>query len=258
MKRITSILAAFLLMAGMAAAQEISLRVMSMNIRMGGEYADYKSAPFSELIREFDPDIVCCQEVDYKSARNGGYDWLGNVAMETGMFPYYASRPYGSGEFGVAILSRYPFFKAEKIISEIEGENEDRPTGWIYINLPDGNTVRVASVHLALQSSQNTTRHIADINSSLFAEDEATPCLLVGDFNADEGSGPIDYATMKRWQDIGKGTGKTIPADKPTRRLDYVMGYPKGKWSSTDYKVISRPDLSDHCFIVADVVCSPD
>ena len=148
MKRITSILAAFLLMAGMAAAQEISLRVMSMNIRMGGEYADYKSAPFSELIREFDPDIVCCQEVDYKSARNGGYDWLGNVAMETGMFPYYASRPYGSGEFGVAILSRYPFFKAEKIISEIEGENEDRPTGWIYINLPDGNTVRVASVHL--------------------------------------------------------------------------------------------------------------
>ena len=47
MKRITSILAAFLLMAGMAAAQEISLRVMSMNIRMGGIYVDGELEAFS-------------------------------------------------------------------------------------------------------------------------------------------------------------------------------------------------------------------
>ena len=270
MEKILAIIASFLLTAGMVSAQSgtggndgagkagnggtITLRVMSMNIRMGGEYAGYEAGAFSELIKEYDPDIVCCQEVDYKTARNGGRDWLNSVAMETGMFPFYASRPYSTGNFGVAILSKYPFFKAEKIMSDIEGAGELRPTGWVYISLPDGNTVRVASTHLALESSEITIRHIADLNTKIFAEDEETPTLLIGDFNADEGSDPIVYATRKRWQDIGSGTGDTIPSDRPTRRLDYVMGNPRGSWSSTSYEVIARPDLSDHCFIVADVV----
>lgn len=259
MKRITTILAVSLFAAGMtaasSAAQEISLRVMSMNIRMGGEYADYQSTPYADLIKVYDPDIVCCQEVDCKSLRNGGFDWLNHVAIETGMFPFYASRPYNIGEFGVAVLSRYPFYGAEKIISDIEGENEVRPTGWVYICLPDGNTVRVASTHLALQTPTNTTLNIADINSKIFAEDTATPTLLIGDFNADENSSPADYARIT-WTDIGYGTGKTMIGN--SKRLDYVMGYPKGKWSSTRYEIIAREDLSDHCFIVADVVYSAE
>ena len=60
MKRITTILAVSLFAAGMtaasSAAQEISLRVMSMNIRMGGEYADYQSTPYADLIKVYDPD----------------------------------------------------------------------------------------------------------------------------------------------------------------------------------------------------------
>ena len=259
MKKIIMLSAVSLLAAGIAAtssaAQEISLRVMSMNIRMGGEYADYQSTPYADLIKEYDPDIVCCQEVDCKSLRNGGFDWLNHVAIETGMFPFYASRPYNIGEFGVAVLSRYPFYGAEKIISDIEGENEVRPTGWVYICLPDGNTVRVASTHLALQTPTNTTLNIADINSKIFAEDTATPTLLIGDFNADENSSPADYARIT-WQDIGYGTGKTMIGN--SKRLDYVMGYPKGKWSRTTYEIIAREDLSDHCFIVADVVYSAD
>lgn len=268
MKRTAIILTAFLLLAaGNAFSQEaapaegggtFTLRVMSMNIRMGGEYGGYLSAPFSELIKEYDPDVVCLQEVDWKTARNGGRDWLNSVAAETGMFPYYASRPYSTGFFGVAILSKYPFFKAEKIMSDIEGAGELRPTGWVYISLPDGNIVRVCSTHLALESSQITIRHLADLHSKLFAEDEQTPTLLIGDFNADEGSDPIVYATRNRWQDIGAGTGKTIPATGPTRRLDYVMGNPKGSWSTANYQVIARPDLSDHCFIMADVTCTAE
>ena len=259
MKKIIMLSAVSLLAAGIAAtssaAQEISLRVMTMNIKEGGKYADYESGPYSYLIKEYDPDIVCCQEVDCNSIRNGRFDWLNHVASETGMFPFYASRPYLTGEFGVAVLSRYPFYGAEKIISDIEGENEVRPTGWVYICLPDGNTVRVASTHLALQTPTNTTLNIADINSKIFAEDKTTPTLLIGDFNADENSSPADYARIT-WTDIGYGTGKTMIGN--SKRLDYVMGYPKGKWSRTTYEIIAREDLSDHCFIVADVVYSAD
>lgn len=133
----------------------------------------------------------------------------------------------------------------------MEGAKEDRATGWIYIMLPSGAKVRVASTHLALESSQITIRNIADVNKNIFAEDTQTPTLLIGDFNATPDSDAITYARNK-WQNIITDNIFTLPSDDPDTRLDYVMGYPKS-WECTHYEVIARPDLSDHCFIVADV-----
>ena len=31
------------------------------------------------------------------------------------------------------------------------------------------------------------------------------------------------------------------------------MGYPK-KWKYRKYEIIARPDLPDHCFVMADVI----
>ena len=90
------------------------------------------------------------------------------------------------------------------------------------------------------------------MNKKMFVQDKRTPSLLIGDFNAREDSDQIKYA-KNTWQEIGEGTGFTIPSDKPNRKLDYVMGYPK-KWKSTKYEIIARPDLSDHCFVMADVI----
>ena len=44
-------------------AQEgtIRLRVMSMNIKEGGRYCGFLSAPFAELINQHKPDVVCLQ-----------------------------------------------------------------------------------------------------------------------------------------------------------------------------------------------------
>ena len=236
-----------------AGQQAISIRVMSMNIKEGAKYAGCKSEPYSELINKYKPDVVALQEVDYKTFRNGGKDWLNEVAAQTGMIPYYCkSFSYQGGGFGTALLSRHPFYKAEKIISVIEGAREQRATGWIYISLEDGQSVRVGTTHLALESSEITIKHIADVNKKIFAEDTVTPTLLIGDFNSPEDGDQITYAKIK-WQDIGKGTGNTIPSDGPTTRIDYVMGFPKS-WSYTKYEIIARPDLSDHCFIMADVV----
>ena len=152
----------------------------------------------------------------------------------------------------MALLSKYPFLKAEKITSTIQGAREPRSTGWIYICLPEGGTVRIATTHLALESSEITIQNIADVNKKIFGQDQLTPTLLIGDFNATEDSDPIKYA-KNTWQEIGKGTGFTIPSNKPNRKLDYVMGFPK-KWKSERYEIIARADLSDHCFVMADVI----
>ena len=231
----------------------ISLRVMSMNIRQGGEYAGNKSEPYSELIKKYSPDVVALQEVDYKTTRNGKRDWLNEVAMQTGMFPYFCkSITYQGGGFGTALLSKYPFFKCEKTIFSHKDTREDRATGWIYVQLPCGETVRVGVVHLSLETSQLTIQHFASINKAFFAEDTTTPALMIGDYNAANGSDAINYVKNK-WQDVIPDLGFTIPTTGPTTQLGYVMGYPKGKWTCTKHEVIARTDMSDHCFIVADV-----
>jgi endonuclease/exonuclease/phosphatase family metal-dependent hydrolase len=107
-------------------------------------------------------------------------------------------------------------------------------------------------VHLSLESSQLTIQHFATVNKAFFAEDTTTPALLIGDYNATQGSDPINYVKNK-WQDVIPNLGYTIPATGPTSQLDYVMGYPKGAWTCIKSEVLARSDMSDHCFIVADV-----
>ncbi len=229
-----------------------SVRVMSMNIKEGGLRALYAVSPYAAVINEYHPDFVCLQEVDCRTTRNGGRDFLGELAVQTGMFPYFCqSIEYRGGGFGVAVLSRYPFYKARKQLSKINGAREDRATGWVYVMLPGGKRIRVASTHLALESDDITVQNIAQVNACIF-EDKDTPTLLIGDFNSTPDSGPMDYARIK-WQEIGAGSGFTIPSDNPNRQLDYVMGYPKKKWRCLSYEIVAKPALSDHCFIVADV-----
>lgn len=232
-------------------ARTIQLRVMTMNIKECGQYDGYKTSGFAECIRTYNPDVIALQEVDYFTTRNGGKDWLTELAQSLGMQPYYGkSFDYQGGAFGVALLSKYPFYMARTVVSTPAGAREPRACAWIYVSLPDGQTVRVASAHLAVESVQMQIQNLADIHSVLFLDD-TTPSLIMGDFNASPDSNTLDYARL-RWQDIGAGTGFTIPSSGPTTRIDYIMGYPK-KWSQTSYQIVAYPNLSDHCFVVADV-----
>ena len=100
----------------LGAQETISLRVMTMNVKEGAKYASYASEPYAELIRQYSPDVVAFQEVHNRTSLNGVKDWLSEVAIQTGMMPYFCkSISYMGGDFGVGILSRYPFYKAEKI-----------------------------------------------------------------------------------------------------------------------------------------------
>ena len=74
---------------------------------------------------------------------------------------------------------------------------------------------------------------------------------MIGDYNVVPDSDAIAYCKLN-WQEIGAGSGLTIPATNPKKQLDYIMGHPK-KWKYSNYKIIARPDLSDHCFIIADL-----
>lgn len=232
-------------------AQPVSLRVMSMNIKEGGELANYDAEAYSTCIREYGPDVVVFQEMDNFTNRNGKKDLLSEMAVQLGMFAYFGKAfSYGGGDFGNAILSKYPFYNAKTITSK-SAAAEVRSCAWIDMVLPNKRKVRVAVTHLDVSgNSQGRINMLAAINKNILDEHEL-PTLLIGDFNATPDSDTMKYAKFK-WQDIGAGTGNTIPSNNPESRIDYVMGNPSN-WIKKKYDVVCYPELSDHCFIVADV-----
>lgn len=229
-----------------------SFRILSMNMKEGGQYAGYKAAPYAAFIKEYDPDFVCLQEVDMRTIRSKKTDILDSLALQTGMFPFFCkSFDYQEGGFGVAILSKYPFYRVEKTVVTLDGAREPRGTAWVYVQLPDGSNVRVGSVHLAVESNDLAIKQWADVSKKVLLEKDI-PTILAGDFNCPPDGATISYVSIK-WQEIARGSGPTIPSTGPTTQLDYMMGYPKGGWKWRNYKIIPRSDLSDHCFIVADL-----
>jgi endonuclease/exonuclease/phosphatase family metal-dependent hydrolase len=231
----------------------VSIKVMTMNIKEGGEYANYNTEAFAECIATYNPDVVVMQEVDRFTNRAGNKDILTELGAALGMFPFYGkAMDYRGGGFGNGILSKYPFYNAQSIVSKPAGASENRNCSWIDIVLPQGGKLRVAVTHLDVKSEQVRTQTMAEINRSILTDE--FPVLLMGDFNAKPDSDTMKYARSK-WQDIGAGTGNTIPATAPTSRIDYIMGYPKS-WSSTSYEIVSWPELSDHCFVVAQIECN--
>lgn len=251
MKKTLNILCFFFLMFSGVSAQNISLKVMSMNIKEGGLYANFDTDAFAECIKKHNPDVVVFQEMDRFTKRNGNKDMLVQLATKLGMFPFFGKAiDYSGGGFGNAILSKYPFFNAQNIISRPEGAAENRTCTWVDIALPNNRVVRIAGTHLDVKSEQARISMLGIINKNI-AVDENIPTLLIGDFNASPDSDTMKYARNK-WQDIGAGTGNTIPATGPTARIDYVMGYPK-TWVKKSYEIVCYPDLSDHCFLVVEI-----
>lgn len=233
-------------------AQNLSLRVMSMNMKEGGKPANYDADVYSDFIRQYNPDVVVFQEMDNFTTRNGNKDLLSEMAVKLGMFPYFGkSFSYGGGDFGNAILSKYPFYNARTITANPSGSIEMRSCSWIDILMPDKRKVRVAVTHLDVSSDEQVRiSTLAIINTNMLTNNEL-PTLLIGDFNVTPDSDTMNYAKF-RWQDIGEGTGNTLTSTSPTKRIDYVMGYPK-TWIRKSYETVCNPGLSDHCFIVADV-----
>jgi len=231
--------------------QNISIRIMTMNIKEGGKYASFDASAFANCIKTYHPDFVVFQELDNYTTRNGNQDMLAKIAVELGYFPYFGRAiTYASGDVGNGILSRYPFYNAHNITSKPSGASEERACTWLDVVLPNKRKVRIGVTHLDVANDQVRISSLAIFNSGILTNN-TIPTILAGDFNASPSSETMNYAFLK-WQDIGTGTGFTIPSTGPTTRIDYILGYPKS-WKKQSYEIVAYPELSDHCFVVANV-----
>lgn len=184
------------------------------------------------VIAEFEPDIVCLQELDVGRARTGGVDQAEAIADGLAMTSrFHPAMRVEAEQYGDAILTphRERLIRAGALptVSGIPGL-EPRGAIWSEIEI-GGTAVNVMNTHLGLVPREQRLQAAALAGSGWVGGCEG-PILLAGDFNATSITRP--YQTLCRsLQDCQRQLGqkpsvKTFPSAFPAIRIDHCFVSP--------------------------------
>lgn len=203
-----------------------TLRVMTFNIHVGvGMDKKLDLQRIADVIIRERPDLVGLQEVDRGVRRTEGKDEIAELARMTRMdYAFGHNLDYQEGQYGVAVLSKSLIQKIDHLKYENRREAERRGLLRVEVEI-GGRPISFATTHLDYQrddgrlfESEQLLRFLAEVKH---------PLIVVGDFN-DEPSGPAYKLMLTKFADawIGsraKGDGFSYPADKPSKRIDYIF-----------------------------------
>jgi endonuclease/exonuclease/phosphatase family metal-dependent hydrolase len=222
--------------AGAGAGAGAGVRVLSYNIHAG---KDAQQQPNIErvaaIIDSLDADIVLLQEVDRRTARAAGADHLAELEKLTGMHAAFGkSLDYQGGDYGIAVLSRWPIDSAATISLKVEppqersgGSHEPRVGLHAVVRAPFGR-LHVLNTHIdaggpATYRRQEVIGLLAHIRNRVPAGEAL---VFGGDLNArpttDE-IAAVSLALTDAFATCGSGAAETFPANAPDRRIDYVF-----------------------------------
>lgn len=191
------------------------------------------------VLSSLNPDIVALQEVDAGCSRSRYVDQAAHLAGCLGMF--YRFCPLverKTGQYGIAVLSRYPIADSGCRILPATGIGrkapERRGVMSVLIDTPAGQ-VRVVNTHLGLKASDRAAqaddivRHILIPETVDSGRAGRIPVIFCGDLNAGPGS-PV-YRSIARYVNDIQTTGiRSRAAAKPTffswfpvRRIDHIF-----------------------------------
>lgn len=233
----------------------IPLRVLTYNIRSGNGELQRTA----ETIRRLAPDIAALQEVDVNWAERSGFEdqarLLGELlGMQVRFAPIYmlpgADSTKPARQFGVAVLSRYPIVRwTNNTLTRLSTQAQDpKPApapGLLEATIDvNGIAVRVFNTHLDYRSDPRVRKQQV-VEMLTYMGDASGPTLVIGDLNAGPEARelqPLLQRVRDTWQSKAE-PGFTYPADKPAKRIDYVL-------TSNHFRVRSASvpvtDASDH------------
>jgi endonuclease/exonuclease/phosphatase family metal-dependent hydrolase len=197
---------------------------MSYNIHVGvGMDKKLDLQRIADVISAERPDLVGLQEVDRGVKRTEGRDEIAELAKLTSMnYAFAHNLDYQGGQYGVAILSRFPIQQIDH--RKYENLREAERRGMIRIQVA-GRRLKFVTTHLDYQYEDG--RLFETEQMLKFLEGVSEPLIVVGDFN-DEPSGQAYKLMLTKFSDSwvaarAKGPGLSYPADKPSKRIDYVF-----------------------------------
>jgi endonuclease/exonuclease/phosphatase family metal-dependent hydrolase len=214
-----------------------TLRVLTYNIHHGegtDERFDYER--LAAVIEKLKPDIVALQEVDCGTARASGVDQAKLLAKLRRMhYAFGQAMPHQGGQYGEAVLSRFPIEKTFVHPLPYQLDREPRSAIEVVIAPPGIGPISFVGTHLCHQSNELRTLQTQRLNQ-LFPAQKGNPVILAGDFNARPGSDPMNVLLDAGWVD----------AVAPRSVIDYVLIRGCDPWTVKDAIILDEPLASDH------------
>lgn len=239
------------------------VRLMAYNIAKafcfeGGRFASKDLVKsrldlMADSIKAADPDVIFLSEVVWETPWNS-VNQLKYLAEKCGY------RHYAFGEYcnvgipffryagGVAVLSKWPLTPVANL--DLVG----RKPWWVtrnnrralLVDIAIGTrTVRASPLHLDSFDLENNAAQIRQLLDYL----GDTDAILAGDFNCWPGTPNLKlFAESRRFSGSLDGA-KTIPSDRPDRRLDFILA--PSHWKQTSTRVTGGT-ASDHLAVVSD------
>jgi len=238
-----------------AKGKDTEIRVLTYNIH----HATPPSRPdvidleaIAQVIKRTKADLVALQEVDVHTERSGkDLNEAKELAKATGMFFFFVKTiDHQGGDYGIAILSKYPFLdSASFMLPNKEGVGgEPRGVASVSVEPKPGKKLRFICTHLDFTKG-NAQVQAQEINRIF--QDEKLPAVLCGDFNATPESEALQELG-RRFTNTCKGAcGFTIPQVKPSKTIDFIMIGQAAQFDVCTHEVINEPYASDHLPVFA-------
>jgi endonuclease/exonuclease/phosphatase family metal-dependent hydrolase len=223
-----------------------TLRVLSYNIHHGrGMDGQVDLKRIAGIIRKTDPDVVALQEVDRNTTRTGKVDQASELGRLTGMFSIFAKAiDFEGGEYGQAMLSRFPLNDVETTRLVNRGNREQRIAVSALFDFGKGNRVQFISTHL--DHTDSTIRFEQASQLANLTSRDAVLTVLAGDINDTPQSKVLDKLA-ETWSVPERQTLlTTFPAPSPTRQIDHVFLRGPTPITRASMRVIEEPIASDH------------
>ena len=229
-----------------------SLKILSYNIHHGADKDEVNTLrEMGEFIKRSKADLVGLQEVDSICGRSGKVDQMKVLAEITGMYYVFQRHfEYDGGAYGLGILSRFPIASQQndQITSIKNGEKRSLALLSAVISLPEGNQVKFATVHFALDQP---TRLI-QAGETLSLLDSVLPVVLTGDFNAEPSTEEMALLStrlkMSDWT-----LGNTFPVVNPSKKIDYIWVSETCLPQAPTIEIPTTVRHSDHLPLLAEI-----
>lgn len=227
----------------------------------------YRSQLVEEILQEYQPSIICFQEVQAKQLKHlkkflKGYDsvvaYSDQESRKEGLSIFYRTDLYTLNETQTFWLSDTP-----DEMSNSWGLSHNRICVMAtFTTIKTGSTFLVANTHLDTDTSTHA-KSLRLITDKI--ESKTSYALLMGDFNAKLDSDTLAEAN-NRFIDVGANfDDENAPTynhfstkwDKDFKKVDYILRY-RSRFAVESYKVIDKAFdgklASDHFPVYAEVV----
>lgn len=236
---------------------EMQLRFVSYNIHHCNPPADEKNGKIdvdavAAVLKEFNADMIALQEVDVYTKRSGNINQAQLLAEKLHMQVVFGKAiNYDGGEYGLAILSKYPLNNATvyPLPSDADTTAEPRILFTATVTLHGNHQLIIGNTHLDVKAAGNRELQATKIVS--IANEQKLPFVFAGDWNDHPGSTTLNILD-KAFQRTCTTCAVTCPEEGEKGIIDFIAFSHSTHAKTIHHKVIPSI-VSDHYPVFADL-----